>query len=284
MKYLESDGTIGFTAATGNAGGDFSTGGNSLLGKALNMIGSNVSITMTPIWAFTGDPASSISIKLSLFNDTLEHAINNFLFVNTLIPSNMSLAYTVYRFPPCAYDLRIEGGRRFMMCSGKFSCTNKGVLRTPSNSFIKTIVEKFGNESDLWKDKITTDNVIKNRWIMIPDVYELDLTFNSLLPDVFNTYILNFASSSQFTNKDFKTESAWFVANGGDGKNVVQKIADIGTEIVAKGKKKYKKDESFFNGGRDRADKNGYKSIIVGSQKQDSQTGSSTTNAQQVSK
>lgn len=280
MKYLESDGTIGFTAATGNAGGDFSMRGNSLLGKALNMIGGNISITMTPIWTFTGDPTSSISIKLSLFNDTLEHAINNFLFVNTLIPSNMSLTYTVYRFPPCTYDLKIEGGRRFMMCSGKFSCTNKGVLRTPSNSFINTIVGKFKNKSDLWKEKITKESVKNSRWIMIPDVYDLDLTFNSLLPDVFNTYILNFASISQFGKKNFNSRSAWFVEGG---ESIEKKISEFGNEIV--NATTYEKDGSFFDGGIDCAKKGGYNLTTEGSQKEDSQkkdsqTGSSTTNAQ----
>ena len=283
VKYLESDGTMGFNSASGKHGGDYSTGGNSLLGKALNMIGGNVRITMTPIWTLSGDPTSSISIKLSLFNDTLDHALNNFLFVNTLIPSNMSLTYAVYRFPPCTYDLKIEGGRRFMMCSGKFSCLNRGVLRTPSVKFIKTLADTFGNKSELWKDKITEEKLKKNRWIMIPDAYELNLTFNSLLPDVFNTYILNFASESQFEDKEFKPEEAWFIRVRG-GESVEQKIADLGKEIVDIGKEKAESGGSYFQGGRACAEGKGYTTISGGNRQQDSQTGSSTDNKKQTSK
>lgn len=191
--YLTSDGQLGFNSA-GNDG--FSNNKSTIVGKLLSALGSNVRFTLTPIWQVPSqDPTSNITINLSLFNDTIDHAINNFLFINTLIPQNMSFQYGVFRMPPCAYDIKIEGGKRLMMCSGKFDCKFKGVSRRPSKKFFEKL-EKYQNKDTSFYDESWE---LPEDMVRIPDVYELNLDFKSLLPDVFNTYMLGFTAQNQLT-------------------------------------------------------------------------------------
>lgn len=92
---------------------------------------------------------SGISVNFGLYNDTIDHAINNFLFVNTICPSNMFLQYGVWQLPPSVYDVKIDGGRRWFMCSGSTSCKYKGVLRDAPISLLEEL-DKLKN-SDVYK-------------------------------------------------------------------------------------------------------------------------------------
>ena len=147
---MASDGTYGFNSASNDA---YSIKSSSMLGKILSSIGSNVTFTMTPVWKVGEDPRTTVEITLNLFNDTCDHALRNFLFVNTLIPQNMSLQYAVLRFPPCAYDIKIDGGRRLMMCSGKFTCMNKGVVREPSNLFFTKLSKHLNQDKKFYNEE-----------------------------------------------------------------------------------------------------------------------------------
>jgi len=54
---------------------------------------------MMPWWngaEGNGTPSPSITFKLPLFNDTSESAINNFIFVNTIIPNAKWMQYNIF--------------------------------------------------------------------------------------------------------------------------------------------------------------------------------------------
>lgn len=44
----------------------------------------------------------------------------------------------------------------------------------------------------------------KNKLIKIPDVYSLNITFQSLLPNSFNNYIYNYSGNVTMESEDFK--------------------------------------------------------------------------------
>jgi hypothetical protein len=216
------------------------------------MLGSNMKFTLTPIWTVKGDPSSSIDITLSLFNDTLDHALMNFLFVNTLIPNNMSLQYAVFRLPPCAYDIKIEGGKRLMMCSGKFTCMNRGVVRRPSDKFFKNL-NPYINKQKIYGNKLKVETLKERNFIRIPDVYEVKMTFESLLPDVFNTYMLGFATENQMVNPQGAidiTRTAWY--NSDKPKNVLKNLQSE----AENGSNDPKGPKGCFEKGREDAKKN----------------------------
>ena len=65
-----------------------STSANSIFGKFFNFaLGSNVKIVSEPIWGgSSGGGGSGVSVTFSLFNDTYDSAMMNFIFVNTIFP------------------------------------------------------------------------------------------------------------------------------------------------------------------------------------------------------
>jgi hypothetical protein len=74
-----------------------SGGGGSMLGKVLSMVGpglgdliDRVKINYMPRWDPTGDgELGKISFSFDLFNDTMDAALKNFIFINTIIPNNL---------------------------------------------------------------------------------------------------------------------------------------------------------------------------------------------------
>jgi hypothetical protein len=69
---------------------------DSMLGKVLNMVTGfgdiidRVRINYMPRWDPTGSgKCEQIGFSFDLFNDTMDAALKNFIFVNTIIPNNL---------------------------------------------------------------------------------------------------------------------------------------------------------------------------------------------------
>lgn len=234
-QQLTSSGGDGW----GGHGGikNFSTSGESAFGKIFNALFShNVKIITQPIWeGNTNTSGESVSVTVKLFNDTSASALNNFVFVNTIIPQNMWLQYGIFQLPPSVYDIKIDGGQRFFMCSGSFSCRNMGVLRNPPESFIKSLINTYGNNQIGITEKVS-DYFIKNRLIKIPDVYEISLNFNSLLPSNFNQYLYRFAANSIITDiSGFSSQEQAFYNDNmfkEKTKETIKKAVEIGKKAA----------------------------------------------------
>jgi hypothetical protein len=95
-RIFSSNGSAGWTD-----GGDMMSAGGfrlsgllnkiPVIGSLANMVLGNIGINYMPWWnAESGSKAKEpeITIKFDLFNDSTEAAMNNFIFVNTLIPNN----------------------------------------------------------------------------------------------------------------------------------------------------------------------------------------------------
>lgn len=217
-EYNENDG-MGF-------GGIGSSG---ILGKALNFLGSNFSIKLQPRWKSSDTSPQTVTITVNLFNDTLEHAVANYIMVTNLTANAMSLQYGLYKHAPAYYDVKIAGFTRMFMCKGTINISHAGQTRTPNVDFYKEL-EKYKNEYY----EYNKDNFITNQWIKIPDVYKLQLTFDSLLPQNINNYIYQFSQNDLKMYDTYKHQPGYMES----AKKEIDSFADkIKTEIEKQKKK-----------------------------------------------
>lgn len=134
----------------------------------------------------------TLTIHLDLYNDTEAAAITNFIFVNTLIPNNRWIQYNMFEHAPALYDIKIEGYNRLFACSGNFKVTYKGMLREiPMTMAAKLCSKHLGKNCSLTPEKIIKDKLIK-----IPDIYSVDMQFQSCLPENFNTWLFMYSQNT----------------------------------------------------------------------------------------
>jgi len=145
-----------------------------------------------------------VQIKLDLFNDTAEAAMMNFIFVNTIVPNNLWIQYGMFQHSSHLYDIKIEGYNRLFACAGTFNVKSKGVLRNPPPGWVDTLCAKYGNGGRGGKDsggdikvKELAAAIKANNLIKIPDIYEVEMTFSSLLPLNFNNYIFTYSNNNR---------------------------------------------------------------------------------------
>ena len=180
-------------------GGGFSKGGlggltadgKSIFGQFVNWFGKNIRINTTPTWDGPQDVPTKVDIDFSLYNDSLDGALKNFIFVNTIVPNNKWIQYHCFQHAPCLYDIKINGINRLFMCQGEFKVESKGTLRRPSDLFLEILSGKFTND----KFGMLSDDLKANDIIRIPDIYDVHMTFTSLLPNNFNNFLFaNYAN------------------------------------------------------------------------------------------
>lgn len=207
-EIYNTDGKSGWPTAGTH---DVTSSKNSILTKMLSFgLGNNLKIVTQPIWGGNGGTTTQITVQLDLFNDTYEHAMHNFLFVNTICPSNLFLQYGIWQLPPSVYDIKIEGGRRWFMCKGSMTCTAKGVMRNPPREFVKDLFKKYRNTKLFPKEQGMTETFINNGIIKIPDVYSLNMQFESCLPDNFNHIMFQYCANDNILTRKNSREEGWW--------------------------------------------------------------------------
>lgn len=260
-KIREANGETGWNS--GHRGGI--QGGDGMLGGLANFIGvKQLNVTTTPTWDGVDNAESTtIECTIDLFNDSVEAACQNFIFVNTILPAAMYTQYHIFQQSPSLFDVKVDGLGRFFMCTGDFKVEFKGVLRTPSQEVLKTLVTKYLKP----EYSIDESTLRKTGIAKIPDVYHVSLTFKSLLPNNFNNFIYSVSCGESIENiKD--SDSLW----GGIGKNLQQAFSDIKNDIKSDEEEKIQKavlesglggsvSEVEANGGRVERDGDGYKVI-----------------------
>jgi|SRR5574344_1703044 hypothetical protein len=199
------------------------------IGSIVKSILGNVRINFMPWWdSEEGSQTypNEINIKFDLFNDTADKAMMNFIFVNTIVPNNKWIQYGMFQHSSSLYDIKIEGYNRLFACCGKFSVSYSGVLRDPPTSWLDNLVNKHTNNSSLMKpghakfNKNSLNDVILNdKLIKIPDVYNVSMTFKSLLPDNFNTYLYTYICN----NNQMKDSSS--IYQNSSANNIVNAIS-----------------------------------------------------------
>ena len=167
------------------------------IGELASMVLGNIGINYMPWWnaesgAKTTEPV--VNLKFDLFNDSYKAAMDNFIFVNTIVPNNKWIQYNMFQHSSNLYDVKIEGLNRLYACAGDINVTYDGILRDPPNEFILNLVAEHANENMNIGNFF--NNIVKNKLIKIPDVYHVSLNFQSLLPANFNNFIFNYAENA----------------------------------------------------------------------------------------
>ena len=175
-----------------------------VIGSLANMILGNVGINYMPWWnaeSGTKTQEPQVEIKFDLFNDSLEAAMINFIFVNTLVPGNKWIQYNMFQHSSCLYDVKIEGINRLFACAGDFTVTYDGVLRDPPEEFVWQLTQSHANQC-MNKGELY-DKILKQKLIKIPDVYRVTMQFQSLLPANFNNFLFTYAQNNNII-EDYK--------------------------------------------------------------------------------
>lgn len=182
-----------------------------------------VRINYMPRWdagkgAGDGAYTDQVQVKFTLFNDTEQAALMNFIFVNTIVPNNMWLQYGMLVHSPCLYDVKIAGHKRLFCCAGEFDVKPVGLMRTPSRDWIKRLCNKYVNGDDgktyAKRDAKAMIAAIKSGdLIKIPDAYEVTLNFASRLPQNFNNFLYNYSRNGnmyeEYKNQPSHQESVF---------------------------------------------------------------------------
>lgn len=200
------------------------------LGNIANMIIGNIGINYMPWWnaeAGTKNTEPTVDIKFDLFNDSYSAAMSNFIFVNTIVPNNKWVQYNMFQHSPNIYDIKIEGINRLYACSGSFNVTYDGVLRDPPASWVEDLVKKHANLNI--EQQAFIDNILKNKIIKIPDVYHVEMHFQSLLPPNFNNFIFNYAGNDNelTTYKDHVYDPTYGDAFGSAIANFGKRVVEV---------------------------------------------------------
>jgi hypothetical protein len=173
---------------------------NSALGVLRNFIGKNIRANTTPTWDGASDETGiKVDVEFSLFNDSVDAAVKNFIFTNTIVPGNMWMQYHVFQHAPNLYDIRIEGIKRLFMCQGDFKVETMGVLRKPSKEFFKRLDKHLNSGIKLTASDM--EDLIK-----IPDIYKVTCSFTSLLPNNFNNYLYSYYNNSTISKIEKKED------------------------------------------------------------------------------
>ena len=209
----QSDGKAGWGSGSGllESGGLRASGFLNkipMIGELANSLLGNIGINYMPWWnpeegAKTAAP--EINVKFDLFNDTIEKAVANFIFVNTIIPGNRWIQYGMFQHSSNLYDVKIEGLNRLFVCAASFNVTYDGVLRNPPKNFFGPAIDPInGNkyaslDAHVSKTVGNKENFLKtlydNNLVKIPDVYHVEMSFKSLLPANFNNFIFAFSKN-----------------------------------------------------------------------------------------
>ena len=86
------------------------------------------------------------------------------------------------------------------MCQGDFKVEQKGVLRKPSKDFMNILC---GSHLNVKIDFNHNPNSLKSYvataydTVRIPDIYDVHLTFTSLLPNNFNNYLFSYYANDK---------------------------------------------------------------------------------------
>lgn len=190
-----------------------------ILGKMLDTLFGNMGINFTPWWdAAKGSEtkAPELELKFSLFNDSIDAAVANFLFVNTIIAHCRWIQYGIMQHSSALYDVSLAGIGKQYACMGNFDVQYKGTLRTPSDSLLSQLSARVGS-------RYKPGAIVNKRQIKIPDVYDVTMKFQSLLPQNFNTFVFNFTQTDMM---NMAANQASQFSNLTEGVKKIKKIAE----------------------------------------------------------
>lgn len=92
----------------------------------------------------------------------------------------------------CLYDIQIPGRIRFFCCKADISVEHAGITRVPPKEFFDQLdlhIGEMDGEYTVTRDKYDS--------IRVPDVYKVKISFQSLIPNNYNTYLFTYFESDR---------------------------------------------------------------------------------------
>lgn len=195
--------------------GGLSMGQEGIVGQLVNWFGKNITINTTPTWDGPNDQPVKVEIDFSLYNDTIDAAVKNYIFITTLLANNKWVQYHMFQHSPSLYDVKIPGVNRLFMCTAQVRVEQKGVLRNPallanqngnSRDAISILLSAHKNE----RCSLSNTDVYNADLIRIPDVYDVHITFTSLLPNNFNNFMFQFYKNDKLKVMDKLHQDSYY--------------------------------------------------------------------------
>lgn len=164
-------------------------------------------------WDMQGDGAKfpAITFTINLFNRNYSTFLKNYTLLNSLIPGAMWSQNGLIQTASTLYDVDIEGRTRFFFAAAKMSATFEGrIRRYPYSGNLQLHL----NNKDVLDIKdnnpLKSSNILESISVpgqksiialripeYIPDVYKLEITIQSLLPNNLNTYLMGMIETQE---------------------------------------------------------------------------------------
>ena len=129
-----------------------------IIGKVISRVMSSIAVNTSPVWdpSKTSKTGPTTSCKFKLFNDTVDAAIYNFIFVNTIAANNMWYNYSIFKRAPALYDIKINGVYRYFMCTAEVMVKPTGPVRKVPLSLIKKLFSQYNSLGEANKNTAET--------------------------------------------------------------------------------------------------------------------------------
>jgi len=172
-------GDLLFLNADGTSGWNYAGQKNSVISKVQSFMSKALPFDIDTIqmWNAPNDiEKQTIKVTLDLYNDNLDNLIKNFKYIHTLASGAFWLKDGFTTIAPNVYNVHFPGHFRYYYCAMTISVSNSGNKRKLTEDGFA----RFNNvchTADVFKDTF------------FPDVYSLNITFTSLIPNNFNVYL-----------------------------------------------------------------------------------------------
>lgn len=135
-----------------------------------------------------------VEVKFMLYNNDLHSFKANTKLINCFVGGNLWLQDTFIQKSSSLYTVEIPGRAYLSLCSASIKVSFVGKIRKlpePNAGYLTQCTEDKDTGQAVSLRKL--DSAMYNKQILlnIPDAYEVTIVFNSLLPNNFNTYMMN---------------------------------------------------------------------------------------------
>lgn len=204
--FLNSEGSEGWSEQSfmGRFAGE---GDSSIAAKVAGFIGSTAEmlgvqgfdIASRPKWSIKGggrpyNGNAGVEVKFILYNNDLHSFKANTKMVNCFVGGNLWLQDTFIQKSSSLYTVEIPGRAYLSLCKADIKVNFIGKIRKISEKNIKKLVQNSQDNDTGTPAEVTelgSTQYNEQLLLNIPDAYEVNIIFTSLLPNNFNTYMMN---------------------------------------------------------------------------------------------
>jgi len=161
----------------------FSLGGSGHTAQLLESLGvSNINIAIRPVFKFSnggqGPSADALDIEFHLYNETIENFAKNFNFLRCLISGPFWVQSGILQRPSNLFNVVIPGRLNYYFCTLDLKVEYVGKTR------------QLGPAANQLHSMVPNDmrNTIATPQSLIPDGYKVSASFQSIVPNNYNTF------------------------------------------------------------------------------------------------